>query len=89
MPPIQNLKSKIQNLKGRSINLHSKNNFLVGVISDTHGHLHPAVVKAFKNVDLIVHAGDIGKCEILETLQKIAPVLAVRGNMDGIETTAI
>jgi len=58
MPPIQNLKSKIQNLKGRSINLHSKNNFLVGVISDTHGHLHPAVVKAFKNVDLIVHAGE-------------------------------
>lgn len=45
------------------------------------------MVKAFKNVDLIVHAGDIGKWEILETLQKIAPVVAVRGNMDGKEWT--
>jgi putative phosphoesterase len=43
------------------------------------------VVKAFKNVDLIVHAGDIGKLEIFETLHKIAPVVAVRGNMDGKE----
>ena len=56
--------------------------YLVGVISDTHGHLPSGVAKAFKNVDLIVHAGDIGDETILAKLEKIAPVLAVRGNMD-------
>ncbi len=54
----------------------------IGVISDTHGLLRPAVKKAFKDVELIIHAGDIGKPEILETLGKIAPVVAVRGNTD-------
>jgi putative phosphoesterase len=54
----------------------------IGVISDTHGHLDSAVKKIFEGVDLIVHAGDIGKPDILDTLQSIAPVKAVRGNMD-------
>ena len=62
--------------------LHDKNNFLVGVISDTHGVLPPAAVKAFEGTDLIIHAGDIGKADILEALRSIAPVVAVRGNMD-------
>lgn len=54
----------------------------IGVISDTHGLLRPAVKKGFKDVALIIHAGDIGKPEILKTLGKIAPVVAVRGNTD-------
>jgi putative phosphoesterase len=56
--------------------------YLIGVISDTHGHLPSGVAKAFKKVDLIVHAGDIGDKRVLAKLEKIAPVLAVRGNMD-------
>lgn len=55
---------------------------LIGVISDTHGHIPPGVPKAFKRVDLIIHAGDIGDQTVLDKLAKIAPVKAVRGNMD-------
>ncbi|MCP4369629.1 MAG: metallophosphoesterase family protein [Deltaproteobacteria bacterium] len=62
--------------------LHTKNDFLVGVISDTHGLLHPAAVEAFKGADLIIHAGDVGKPEIIKDLQAAAPVEAVKGNMD-------
>jgi putative phosphoesterase len=57
--------------------------FIVGVISDTHGYLRPEVAEAFAGVDLIIHAGDIGNHEVLDTLRAIAPVHAVRGNMDG------
>lgn len=53
-----------------------------GVISDTHGLLRPEAVKALKGVDMIIHAGDIGKPEILQALRAIAPVVAVRGNND-------
>ncbi|UCE84068.1 MAG: metallophosphoesterase family protein [Deltaproteobacteria bacterium] len=55
---------------------------LIGVISDTHGQLRPEALKAFQDTDLIIHAGDIGKPEVLETLRLVAPVYAVRGNMD-------
>lgn len=55
----------------------------VGVISDTHGLLRPEAVAALKGSDLIIHAGDVGKPEILTELKKIAPVFAVRGNVDG------
>jgi putative phosphoesterase len=54
----------------------------IGVISDTHGFLHPAVPELFQPVARIIHAGDIGTPEILEALGRIAPVTAVRGNMD-------
>lgn len=54
----------------------------IGVISDTHGYLHPAVVDVFRPVGRIIHAGDIGDPVILQTLGRIAPVTAVRGNMD-------
>lgn len=54
----------------------------VGLISDTHGLLRPAAVEALQGSDLILHAGDIGKPEVLEELQAIAPVIAVRGNND-------
>lgn len=65
-----------------SIKLKNKNSYLVGVISDTHGFLQPSVIKLFANTDLIIHAGDIDKPEVLSSLQSIAPVVAVRGNMD-------
>ena len=55
---------------------------LIGVISDTHGLLRPEALDALKGVDLILHAGDIGNSQVLETLQGIAPVIAVRGNND-------
>ena len=60
----------------------SKDNYLVGVISDTHGRLLHSVAEAFDGVDLIIHAGDIGEPDILKSLDKIAPTIAVRGNMD-------
>jgi len=56
--------------------------FVVGVLSDTHGHLHPDVLKHLEGVDHIVHAGDIGTPEVLRALRRIAPVTAVRGNVD-------
>lgn len=55
---------------------------IVGVISDTHGMLAAAAKNALTGVDRILHAGDIDGPEILELLDDIAPVTAVRGNMD-------
>jgi putative phosphoesterase len=52
------------------------------VISDTHGLLRPQAVHALAGVDHILHAGDIGKIEILSDLLRIAPVTAIRGNVD-------
>jgi uncharacterized protein len=54
----------------------------IGVISDTHGLLRPEALKALTNSELIIHAGDIGKPEVLDSLSSIAPVLAIRGNND-------
>ena len=56
---------------------------IVGVISDTHGLLRAEAVAALRGADFIVHAGDVGTPEILEELRAIAPVTAVRGNVDG------
>ncbi len=55
---------------------------IVGVISDTHGLLREEAVLAMAGSDVILHAGDIGAPEILERLKTIAPVHAVRGNVD-------
>jgi len=55
---------------------------VIGVISDTHGLLRPEAVEALRGVDLILHAGDVGSPEVLESLKGIAPVVAVRGNND-------
>ena len=54
----------------------------VGIISDTHGLLRFEAARALAGVDLIVHAGDVGKAEVLAKLKEIAPVFAVRGNVD-------
>jgi putative phosphoesterase len=55
---------------------------IIGVISDTHGLLRLEAVEALRGVDLILHAGDVGNSEVLDTLKGIAPVVAVRGNND-------
>lgn len=55
---------------------------LIGMISDTHGLLRPQAVEALRGVDQILHAGDIGKPEVLDGLRKIAPLIAIRGNND-------
>lgn len=54
----------------------------IGVVSDTHGLLRPEVAPALAGVEMILHLGDVGKPSILEELAKIAPVTAVRGNVD-------
>ena len=54
----------------------------IGLISDTHGLLRPEALSALRGSDFIVHGGDIGEGDILETLATIAPVTAVRGNND-------
>lgn len=54
----------------------------LGVISDTHGLLRPEALDALRGSDRILHAGDVGAPTILETLAQIAPVTAVRGNVD-------
>ena len=54
----------------------------IGVISDTHGLLRSEALKALRGSNFIIHAGDIGDAQILEELESIAPVTAVRGNVD-------
>ena len=54
----------------------------IGLISDTHGSMRPEALEALRDSELILHAGDVGKPEILTALRKLAPVIAVRGNVD-------
>ena len=55
---------------------------LIGVISDTHGRFHPAIPTHFAGVEHILHAGDIGKVQVMAQLAALAPVTAVTGNVD-------
>jgi uncharacterized protein len=55
---------------------------LVGIISDTHGLLRPEAVDALRGAEHILHAGDVGDAFILDQLGQIAPVTAIRGNVD-------
>jgi putative phosphoesterase len=67
----------------------------VGVISDTHGLLRDEAMRALAGSELILHAGDVGNPEILDRLRELAPVIAVRGNIDrgewasSLPTTAV
>ena len=54
----------------------------IGVVSDTHGLVRPEAMDALRGVDLMLHAGDIGSISVVEALREIAPVHAVRGNVD-------
>jgi putative phosphoesterase len=65
-----------------SLAMDLKSSITVGVISDTHGLLRPEALTALQGSDFILHAGDIGPAEILERLAEIAPITAVRGNVD-------
>lgn len=56
--------------------------FRFGIISDTHGLLRPEAERGLTGVDHIIHAGDIGRPEIVDALRRIAPVTAIRGNVD-------
>jgi uncharacterized protein len=55
---------------------------MIGIISDTHGLVRPEVIETLRGAELIIHAGDIGNADVLNTLETIAPVVAVRGNND-------
>lgn len=56
---------------------------VIGVVSDTHGYFHPALADVFAEVDLILHAGDLGDLSVLDALEAVAPTKAVWGNVDG------
>lgn len=60
----------------------SESEIIVGVISDTHGLLRPQAVAALAGSHLIIHAGDVGKPEVIGSLAAIAPTFVVRGNVD-------
>ncbi len=55
---------------------------VIGVISDTHGLVRREAISAFRSSQLIIHAGDMGSPDVIDRLEEIAPVVAVRGNMD-------
>jgi uncharacterized protein len=61
---------------------------ILGLISDTHGLLRDNALRAMQNTGLIIHAGDVGDPKILEALEGLAPVTAVRGNVDTAEWAA-
>jgi uncharacterized protein len=60
----------------------------IGIISDTHGLLRPEAVERLAGVDHIIHAGDIGRPDVIADLRQIAPTTAVRGNVDRDEWAA-
>jgi putative phosphoesterase len=68
--------------RGEVIRLEARR---VGLISDTHDMLRPQVFDVFEGVDVILHAGDVGDDGILDELEAIAPVYAVRGNTDPVD----
>jgi putative phosphoesterase len=66
----------------RELRSEATDEVLVGVVSDTHGLLRPEAIQALRGSQLILHAGDIGDPTLLDRLMGIAPVRAVRGNVD-------
>jgi putative phosphoesterase len=60
----------------------------IGIISDTHGLLRPEAIERLSGVQHIIHAGDIGRAEVISELRKIAPVTAIKGNIDRGEWAA-
>jgi len=59
--------------------------FRIGLLSDTHGYYDPRIATHFRDVDEIWHAGDVGNHEVIVKLSRIAPVIAVFGNIDGTD----
>jgi putative phosphoesterase len=83
-----NIKSRRANNQARNSTLVTKQQTValekgrIGLISDTHGLVRPEALSALNDVELIIHAGDIGKSEVLEALKGIAPLAVIRGNND-------
>jgi uncharacterized protein len=77
-PPLKSLAENPRDSPG-------KNPRKIGLISDTHGLLREEALEALRGSELIIHAGDVGDSNILDALRKIAPVVAVRGNVDTAE----
>lgn len=69
-------------MKENGIKSGEKKEFTIGVISDTHGLLRPEALAALRGCDYLIHAGDVGAPDILRQLGAIAPLTAVRGNVD-------
>ena len=67
----------LNSLEGKERPLH-----VIGLISDTHGLVRPEAIEALQGVDLVIHAGDIGKPEVLDALKAIGPLVAIKGNND-------
>lgn len=65
-----------------TVGLAHSRSAVVGVVSDTHGLLRSEAVEALRGVDLLIHAGDVGSADVLLGLSRVAPVVAVRGNVD-------
>jgi putative phosphoesterase len=61
----------------------------VGLIADTHGLVRPEALRALAGVERILHAGDVGHPDVLDALERIAPVTAVRGNVDRGDWAAV
>jgi putative phosphoesterase len=80
--PARNQASLAGKNPGNSAGKHPQK---IGLISDTHGLLRAEALEALRGSDLIIHAGDVGDPKILEALRQIAPVVAVRGNVDTAE----
>ncbi len=62
--------------------MEANREIIIGLISDTHGYLETNALKKLQGSELIIHAGDIGDPDIIQNLESVAPVHAVRGNMD-------
>ena len=69
-------------MRGNTFGRVNASDIIIGVISDTHGLIRPQAVAALAGSNLIVHAGDVGKPEVLKRLGELAPTFAVRGNID-------
>ena len=82
MPKLNRVITKKQSIDLSELYWCLMSSHRIGVVSDTHGLLRPEAIDALRGIDQILHAGDIGKPEILDELSKIAPVIAIRGNND-------
>jgi putative phosphoesterase len=68
--------------KKKLVHLHRHQIMLIGLISDTHGQMRDSALRALQGVELILHAGDVGRRGVLDALRAVAPVHAVYGNVD-------
>ena len=85
-----NCRRKVWRAAAREFSTEAKGSmtFRIGIISDTHGLLRPEAERALAGVDHIIHGGDIGDFDIITALGSIAPVTAIRGNVDAGEWAA-